>query len=162
MRLFKKCCFCCQLETGAYTIGISGLVGCAINIALTIFFLAYHTKNHPESTSAVIIQVGFAVVGAFCFTSLIVGTKKRNRWLLLPYIILSIIGLIANTVLVIRILASASDYKFQLVFGISYMLGFCLAVYIILCMISLFLKIKHEQIEDKANTFYKLEENRHI
>lgn len=83
------------------------------NIDLILFLTA----------SAVIIQIGFAVIGAFCFTSLIVGTKKRNRWLLLPYIILSIIGLIANTVLVIRILASASDYKFQLVFGISYMLG---------------------------------------
>ncbi|CAD7078226.1 unnamed protein product [Hermetia illucens] len=135
---FESCCFCCKLETGAYVLGILGLVAC---MAYTMLF----------SVAVVYVNyawlIGLVFPGAFflAFLLLIIGTNRRNKWLALPYILLASIATAVNALVVIYlIISNDQDPSAALVIvGIS-VISIPFGVQNVLSMISLFMKFNSE------------------
>ncbi|CAD7078268.1 unnamed protein product [Hermetia illucens] len=157
MEPFKKCCFCCKLETGAYILGAAGLILSLVNIIGGSLILNKIIITDDESPPSTIFHIIYSVVGLICFALLIFGAKRRNSWLMLPYIVYSVVSL--ATVAVVLFIEEFNGIHetyvkvgLVLVFGVA----ICLEVYFVLCMISLYLKLRKEKCENENEGFFKL------
>ncbi|CAD7078225.1 unnamed protein product [Hermetia illucens] len=100
---FKTCCLCCQLETGAYTLGILGSLGSLGTILFGLIILGHIFQQIPFLLILPVILILFASNALSCFLLMIFGAKTRNKWLLLPYIVFAIIILVTDILIMLTI-----------------------------------------------------------
>ncbi|CAD7078228.1 unnamed protein product [Hermetia illucens] len=145
----KKCCFCFKLETGAYTLGILGIFACPLNV----YFLFLTINEKKAETVPVPVKLYgtiWSAIALIAFTMLIIGSKKRERQCLIPYLLMNMLSLILNlmalTAVAIYLLLAG-----RMLIGVAILIGTHIltawGVYIWMCIYSLYL----EMIDDEKN-----------
>lgn len=83
--------FCLQLETGVLCIGILGILGSLVK---------YYDSTNPTYRPGPIETLVYILICAL----LIFGTIKRNHYYLLPWLILTYIGIIVTSLVILTII----------------------------------------------------------
>jgi len=145
MVLEKFCC--CKLETGGLILGVFGTVSSLIFFLGGLFELnndVTHTRNHyflsdylqdaPEHIVR-IVYVAISVLDVLCSVLLVVGILKRSRWLLVPWIVDSMLMLVMTCAEIFLYLVPA--------FLVTGTIGGFL--YLWYCIVSLYVKFDNEE-----------------
>lgn len=104
MPVLKNCCRCLTLKTGTIVTGVLAII-IALTTLITILVVKMKMKtivaDHLSSeTVKIIVAINLAMT-ILISTLLIIGTIKKNRWLMAPWVILAIILVIGLAVSVI-------------------------------------------------------------
>lgn len=102
--LLKTCCLCQSLRTGSVISGVCGIL-LAIAALILMFVSRVEFKTIlidwlPSSVVKIILAINLCMT-IFISTLLIVGTLKRNHYLMLPWVVLGIVlavGLLVSVI----------------------------------------------------------------
>lgn len=157
MPILNSCCCCCTTRTGTLTLGILSLISSILSIVAIIFVLVTWDeikrdlkKEYPADAEdldklfevAFIALIVLAILLFFVMITasmLIHGVRKMRAGLLLPYLVLTVIGLVTSLALDISIMVSGK----QLVFGIIHIItNTLLGIYFFLVVLSHYQELK--------------------
>lgn len=149
MPILRKCCFCCELETGANCIAYLGIFQTLMSIVALIF-------GSSGSGNEKLVQIIALLIPLSIYGLMVYGTMKRQHNYLLPWLIINFIGNILFGIYIIVLfiagissLDSTSENFSTEIVTIFIMIIFALAilglsVHIFLAVYSLYVKIREE------------------
>lgn len=164
MPILRKCCFCCELETGGMCVAHYGFFQILVSFVAVLFFESPNRTmlediielESPDKTMLEDI-IGLSIA-LLIYGLMLYGTMKRKHNYLLPWIFLNFIGAIAFGFYIIlaavsRIFLSddiSEDFSIDIFIKIISTLAiYGLFVYIFLAIYSLYVRIKNENNQTK-------------
>lgn len=155
MPILRKCCFCCELETGANCIAYLGIFQTLVSIVALLFGL-------PGPGYEKLFQIIGLLIPLSIYGLMVYGTMKRKHNYLLPWLIINFIGNILIGICIIAVFivrtssldSTSEDFSTEIV-TIFIMIIFALAIYglsvhIFLAIYSLYDKIRKENNQNKT------------
>ncbi|GAB0100065.1 hypothetical protein DMENIID0001_160480 [Sergentomyia squamirostris] len=171
MPLLKKCCFCFSLKTGGVILGWLGAVSAALasvialialcNVdSLTKMIMENLEKQGPNSIAkydedfiktALQIGLGFylamALIGLISASLLIAGSVKRNRFLLLPWLISFAVSLGIGGLMILAQIVGCFSHDVSAGFLALFVGGgmYAFELYLWFAIFSLFQQLREEE-----------------
>ncbi|KAM0734421.1 hypothetical protein ACS0PU_011892 [Formica fusca] len=96
------CCRCCSLKTGTIIIGVLGIVSGVFSLT-TIFTtnIEWETIIGLDKTTAeIIFAIYYCIIILFC-TLLVIGSIKKNAFMMLPWMVLYMIIIVVFLVITV-------------------------------------------------------------
>lgn len=150
MTLLKSCCFCGSLRTGTLVAGVAGIIlaiiGIIVILTVPVQFKTIVLDWLPESVVKIIMIVNFAMTILISIL-LIVGTIKRNMYLMIPWVLLGImlaIGLLVSVIYTSVVFFLHDDNLNGSLFLVIGLISFVVYVYMWMVVYSFFTIIKEE------------------
>ncbi|KAG5676291.1 hypothetical protein PVAND_006139 [Polypedilum vanderplanki] len=145
----NQCCFCCTLETGGYVIGwltiifgCLGLIGSAILVAGGIAAFNQDNLKDDEKTALTLfiaifsVYVVFTIIYTIGGILLVLGTKRREHRKIIMMLVIMGIGVVFSF---LNLITDATAGTI-----VSSIIGAIIQVYFLVCIYSLYAKIKNE------------------
>lgn len=153
--------WCCQLSTLVTVVVIIETVVCLVIATLSVSWavLAYTVDSYPwlaqqhprQSVIALVICLTVSFSGILCSCMLLVGIRTQSRYLLVPWLVFSVTGvltlLVSGTycIVLFTIIKKEKDYVMGAVSSSLILLGI-LMIFIIVLVVHLFIEMKQKQL----------------
>jgi hypothetical protein len=153
--------WCCQLSTLVTVVVIIETVVCLVMATLAVSWavLAYTVDSYPwlaqhhprQAVITLIICLTVSFSGILCSCLLLVGIRTQSRYLLVPWLVFSVTGvltlLVSGTycIVLFTIIKKEKDYMMAAVSSSLVLLGI-LMIFIIVLVVHLFIEMKQKQL----------------
>ncbi|XP_029671210.1 lysosomal-associated transmembrane protein 4A-like [Formica exsecta] len=96
------CCGCCSLKTGTIIIGVLGIVFSVLSLIVILMTnIEWETIIGLDKTTAeIIFAIYYCIIILFC-TLLVIGSIKKNAFMMLPWMVLNMIIIVVFLVIII-------------------------------------------------------------
>ncbi|XP_023236145.1 uncharacterized protein LOC111635417 [Centruroides sculpturatus] len=153
----KRGSYCCGIYT--LTASVIIIVGSAVYLAMEPFksheyYLVEGEAVYDVMRISSIIHLSMAILLFLISLLLLVGVKKDNRFLLIPWMVWIIFVLVMHVIYVIFAIIAAIRNPMQLIQAFFFLLSFCLNLYCFRCVYSQY-KLLQEEEESRAR-FHKI------
>ncbi|XP_059614461.1 uncharacterized protein LOC132260405 [Phlebotomus argentipes] len=165
MPILRKCCCCFSLKTGGVILGWIGAVSSFLVLVITLIAMCnvdtivkalveqtQEKQLDPEMIKTYVqiflgLYIAVSLIGLISASLLIAGAVRRNRYLILPWLITTGINVVLGCIVAICQVVGAMTHDIGAGFAVLLLMGAIIAfeIYLWLAILSLFQHLREEE-----------------